>query len=68
MNTAAILIVVWLGLGSAVSYQVQFTSGTLCDAARKEVLDDAARVRADMPPGSQATTSAVCLAVSGIKR
>ena len=68
MGTAALLIVVWLGLGSGTTYQVPFSSAQLCEAARKEILDDAAKVRGSMPAGSPVMTSAVCLTVSAISR
>jgi hypothetical protein len=67
MGATAILVVVWLGLGSGTSYQIAFTSPTLCEAARKEVLDDAGRLRASSG-AAQTVTSAVCLSTSGINR
>jgi hypothetical protein len=67
-NAAAILVVVWLGSGSGTTYQVPFSSISLCEAARKQVLEDAGRVHANMPSGSPVITSAVCLAVSGVIR
>ena len=66
MGAAAILVVVWLGLGSGTTYQVPFSTNALCEAARKQVLDDANHIRANMPAGSQVITSAVCLSVSGV--
>jgi hypothetical protein len=66
MSTAAILVVVWLGLGSGATYQVPFSTNALCEVARKEVLDEAGHVRAAMPAGSQVMTSAVCLSLSGV--
>lgn len=66
MSTAAILAVVWLGLGSGITYQVPFSTNALCEVARKEVVDEAARIRAAMPAGSQVMTSAVCLNLSGV--
>ena len=40
MGTAVVMIVVWLGLGSGTTYQVPFSSLQLCEAARKEILDE----------------------------
>lgn len=68
MSAAAILIVVWLGLGGGATYQVPFTAIPLCEAARKEVLDDADRVRANMTSDSPVVVSAVCLTVSGVTK
>jgi hypothetical protein len=68
MAAAAILIVVWLGLGGATSYQVPFSSTVLCEAARKAVLDEAAAARANLGPNSTVMTSAVCLRQSEINR
>lgn len=68
MGTAAILVVVWLGLGSGTTYQVPFSSVALCEAARKEVLDDAAGMRGNMPAASQVMTRAVCLTLSDVRK
>lgn len=68
MGSAAILVVVWLGLGSGTTYQVPFSSAVLCEAARKEVLDDAGRIRGNMPAGSQVMTSAICLSLSDVHK
>src|SRR5262245_29768242 len=68
MGAASILVVVWLGLGSGVTYQVPFSSPALCEAARKAVLDDAGRTRSNLPAGTQAMTSAICLSVTGMNR
>ena len=67
-GAAAILVVVWLGLGSGVTYQVQFHSAALCEAARKAVLEDAARTRSNLTDSPQPMTSAVCLSVTGVTR
>jgi hypothetical protein len=49
IGSAAILVVVWLGLGSGTTYQVTFSSVALCEAARKAVFEDAARTRSNLP-------------------
>jgi hypothetical protein len=69
MSAAAILVVVWLGLGSGTAYQVPFSSTALCEVARKVVLDDAAvHQHASQGANSTVMTSAVCLSQSGVIR
>jgi len=69
MSAAAILVVVWLGLGTGTAYQVPFPSLTLCEAARKVVLDDAtAHQQASQGSTSTVMTSAVCLSQNGVIR
>lgn len=68
MGAAAILVVVWLGLGSGTTYQVPFSSPALCEAARKSVLEEAGHIRSNIPAGSQLITSAVCLSITGVTR
>jgi hypothetical protein len=66
MGAVAILVVVWLGLGSGATYQIPFSSAALCETARKAVLDDAAHVRTNLGSNSTVMTSAVCIAQNGI--
>jgi hypothetical protein len=66
MGAPAILVVVWLGLGTGATYQVAFSTVELCETAQKVVLDDAARVRTNLGSNSSVMTSAVCLKQNGI--
>ena len=46
MTAGAVLVVVWLGLGSGVTLSGPFYSPLVCEAARGGVLEDAGHTRA----------------------
>jgi len=62
--SSTLLIVVWLGLGGATNYQVQFPTESACRAARELVFKDAIAERTRIGVNNPIAISAVCVARS----